>query len=223
MIVYRYLTEQFGLLALQQQKWKIGRLLELNDPLDCQPMLSRVGRPEDVSVDADPYFREIYDSIGIICYSASIDDPVIWSHYADSHRGMAFGFEFPPGGDALLEVNYPEDDARARLDQDILDTLKRTNDQAALVKVISNGFTKKAKSWKYECEYRHFIMLHECEMIGPHYFRAMPLPDLRQVVLGVKSRVTESDISRIRNGWQTRHPFEIKKAQMDPQTYRLRT
>lgn len=150
MIVYRYLSEQFGLLALQQQKWKIGRLLELNDPLDCQPTLVRGNGADTVSVGDDPYFREIYDKIGIICYSSSIQDPVIWSHYADCHRGMAFGFEFPPG-DGLFEVRYPDDDSRAQLDSDTLESLKAENEQEALLKVISHGFTQKAKSWAYEC------------------------------------------------------------------------
>jgi hypothetical protein len=64
-MVYRYLNEQFGLLALQQQKWKIGRLLELNDPLDCQPTLKRSDGSEHISVGDDPYFAKIYDTLGI--------------------------------------------------------------------------------------------------------------------------------------------------------------
>jgi hypothetical protein len=82
-MVYRYLNEQFGLLALQQQKWKVGRLLELNDPLDCQPTLKRSDGGKHIFVGDDPYFAKIYDTLGIICYSAPINDPVIWSHYAD--------------------------------------------------------------------------------------------------------------------------------------------
>src|SRR5436190_1400166 len=121
MIVYRYLSEQYGLLALQQRKWKIGRLLDLNDPMDCQPRLHR-GSGTPVSIASDPVFREIFDSVGIICYSESINDPVVWSHYADSHRGMALGFEYPPNVD-LFKVEYPDGDERAPLDYDILESL----------------------------------------------------------------------------------------------------
>ena len=220
-MVYRYLNEQFGLLALQQQKWKIGRLLELNDPLDCQPTLKRSDGSENISVGNDPYFAQIYDSLGIICYSARIDDPVIWSHYADSHRGMAFGFEFAPH-EGLFEVRYPEDDSRAVLDYDQLETLKRDRQEEALLKVISHGFTQKAKSWAYECEHRHFILLHGCEMIGPHYFRGMPLPNLRRIVLGVKCRITESDIRRIQSTWKIpSNGVEVVKARTDSTTYRI--
>jgi hypothetical protein len=220
-MVYRYLNEQFGLLALQQQKWKIGRLLELNDPLDCQPTLKRSDGSEHISVGDDPYFAQIYDTLGIICYSAPINDPVIWSHYADCHRGMAFGFEFAPN-DGLFEVRYPDDDSRAQLDYDQLDRLKKDGANEALRNVISHGFTQKAKSWAYEREYRHFIFLHGCEMIGPHYFRSMPLPNLKRIVLGVKCRITESDIRRIKNSWQIPYEIEIVTAQIDPSTYRIR-
>jgi hypothetical protein len=143
-MVYRYLNERFGLLALQQQKWKIGRLLELNDPLDCQPALKRSDGSEHISVGDDPYFAKIYDSLGIICYSAPINDPVIWSHYADCHRGMAFGFEFAPD-DGLFEVRYPDDDSRAQLDYDQLESLKKIGDDEALRKVISHGFTREGE------------------------------------------------------------------------------
>ena len=119
MIVYRYFNEQFGLMALQQTQWKIGRLLELNDPLDCQPTLIRKGQA--LLAEDSPFIRDTYEWLGILCYSALIDDPVIWSHYADRHRGMALGFELPT--DELLKVEYPADDARAPLEYDKLEQL----------------------------------------------------------------------------------------------------
>jgi len=220
MIVYRYLPEEFGLRALQQQKWKIARLLELNDPFDCQPILSRNSGADEVLASDDAYFRELYDSIGILCYCSSINDPVIWSHYADSHRGIALGFEFKPT-DGLLKVKYPKYDSRAHLDGDDLDRLKKENYDEALLKVVSDAFTKKAKSWEYEREYRHFIYLKGCDMIGSHYFRDMPLPNLRRIVLGVRSHVTESDVRRIMSRWQIPCNVEIAKAQTDPKSYRI--
>ena len=134
---------------------------------------------------------------------------------------MAFGFEFLPD-DGLFEVRYPSDDSRASLNYDTLNQMKKENAEGALLKVISRGFTKKAKSWSYECEYRHFIFLHGCKMIGPHYFREMPLPRLKRIILGVKSRITESDIQRIKNSWQIPYDVEIAKAQIDPTSYRIK-
>jgi hypothetical protein len=219
MLVYRYFNEQFGLLALQQRKRKIGRLLELNDPLDCQPTLFRSNQDEDLLIEDDPFLSEIYNMIGILCYSTSIEDPVIWSHYADCHRGMALGFDLPEN--ELLKVRYPEDDARARLNQEELEQLRSENLQKALLDTVAKGFSKKARGWAYECEYRQFISLDHCEMIGPHYFRGMPLPHLKHIVLGVRSRITLTDVVRIRQSWTEQHYIPITKAEIDRRSYRL--
>lgn len=148
MIVYRYFNEQFGLMALQQTQWKIGRLLELNDPLDCQPTLIRKG--EALLAEDSPFIRDTYEWLGILCYRAQIDDPVIWSHYADCHRGIALGFELPLN--ELFKVEYPADDARAQLDHDEFEQLVRLEHGHALMKLIAEGFTRKASGWKYEEE-----------------------------------------------------------------------
>ena len=220
MLVYRYFNEQYGLLALQQRKWKVGRLLELNDPLDCRPTLTRKQAPQQPRIEDLPYFRDIYESIGIICYSATINDPVVWSHYADSHRGMALGFEFQPD-DGMFEVRYPPNDCRPKLDLDALQEYAKANAHEAVLRVISQSFTHKAKSWQYESEYRQFIYLHACEMIGAHYFRTMPLAHLKRIILGVKSRITSSDIVRIMSLWQTRYDVRTTKAEIDSESYQL--
>jgi hypothetical protein len=45
-MVYRYLNEQYGLEALQNREVKVGRLLELNDPADCRPILTGARKQE---------------------------------------------------------------------------------------------------------------------------------------------------------------------------------
>src|SRR5260370_7015469 len=32
---------------------------------------------------------------GLICFSSSWKDPVIWAHYSDKHKGLCLGFEIP--------------------------------------------------------------------------------------------------------------------------------
>lgn len=219
--VFRYLNQEFGLLALQQRVWKIGRLLDLNDPLDCQPRLVRNGLEDGPQVGDDPYFRDIYDRFGVICYSSSITDPVIWSHYADSHRGMALGFRFRDE-DGLFEMHYPPRDERPELDLDLLERLKAEDSDQALLKVISHGFTRKAKSWSYEKEFRHFVSLSGCTMTGPHYFRGLPVNSLERVILGVRCPVSEGDIRRIVDTWQHHRPVEISRAEIDPRSFKLR-
>jgi len=201
MMVYRYLNEQYALEALQTKTWKVGRLLELNDPADCQPILVNAppqNTPEEETSFATRYLSGLYEDVGVVCFSNEITDPVIWSHYADSHRGIALGFDFDPGsGDTLHKVTYQ--DCRPTIDYQIAQGLRPEGQvtPAFIDKVIKYGFTYKAPSWAYEKEYRRFVWLGSpsITMKGAHYFEHfMTAPD--RVVLGVRCRLTESDIVR---------------------------
>src|SRR5271155_1427919 len=97
LLLYRYLSAIHGLQVLQSAELKVGRMLELNDPLDCQPAI--VTAPDKLDDDAYAAFARrflstLHEKFGLVCYSAVIDDPVIWSHYADAHKGMVLEFEF---------------------------------------------------------------------------------------------------------------------------------
>jgi len=61
MMLYRYLSEEFALQVLQTREWKVGRLLELNDPADCQPTL--IGAPKQPNEAADAEYARNYRAI----------------------------------------------------------------------------------------------------------------------------------------------------------------
>jgi hypothetical protein len=193
MIVYHYFSELHGLDALQHSWLKVGRLFDLNDPADCRPLLRNM--PAGESITADEYFKFLYQEAGILCFCDSIDDPVVWSHYADSHRGIAIGYDIQR---PLHKVNYLDD----RPTVDCTEASKLLGEHgtvttAFLEEVIARGFTTKAKSWGYESERRVFIGLSRgtVEMVGSLYFyKTDPLVRMKSVILGYRCRLNESDI-----------------------------
>jgi hypothetical protein len=225
MMCYRFLRTEHALDLMQTKRWKVGRLLELNDPADCQPNL--VGAPEQPDEAAwnnfhQNYLASIYEDIGVLCFSTSISDPVVWSHYADAHRGIALGFDFLPdlGGVSPYQVTYQE--SRATLDFAEAERLRpegRTT-EAFIEKVVTNGFTKKALSWAYEKEYRIFTHLGgaECQMIGSHYFQRCGAPN--EVVLGLRCPIRTADILRMvgRDGVTAQN---VRRARSDRNNYSL--
>jgi hypothetical protein len=77
-MLYRYLSEEFALKSLQTRSLKVGRLNDLNDPADCQPIL--VNGPIFPDLKATiafeaAYLTSIYRDIGIACFSKSLSDP----------------------------------------------------------------------------------------------------------------------------------------------------
>ena len=201
-MVYRYLRDVYAMQALESGYWKVGRISELNDPMDCSPGWSH---PDP---DVEATVVGMMGKYGILCYSETVTDPVLWSHYSDSHRGMALGFDFPEH-EAPLEVRYAEDNAKAILDsievRKLLESIEAAPQKGhkvvilnqALARFIQDGYTTKAKSWKYEREQRHFIKLASCSLRWPHYFRKAPWEHLRKIVIGAKSIVSFDEVDCI--------------------------
>ncbi|MBT7696315.1 MAG: DUF2971 domain-containing protein [Desulfobacterales bacterium] len=98
--------------------------------------------------------REIlkqYDR-GLCCFSATFKNPLLWSHYADQHRGICIGYglnrvpkpklhKVVYGGSRSVKTSLI---ARALLD----------NDQEAQLLLDQDVLLRKAPSWRYEREWR---------------------------------------------------------------------
>jgi len=89
---------------------------------------------------------------GVLCLSSKYDSPLMWSHYADQHRGVCVGYdvsELPAV--ALHKVSYGE--SRSISAKDIQAWLVDGNELARRAIAIACLRTK-AKEWRYENEWR---------------------------------------------------------------------
>ena len=186
--------------------------MDLNDPMDCSPRL--VNYPAlHVDVLNDRFEQQVINAaaqtLGLLCFSEAIQDPVVWSHYADSHRGIALGFVFGHG-ENVFPVRYERE--RAQLDYKVL----TSSDTGGLFRGLEQGFTTKAPSWSYEKEHRIFVRLDSCQMIGEHYFLHLPKLAFIQVVLGSRCTFIANDILRLL-GDQTK--VRVLRAKMNQHSY----
>ncbi len=89
MIVYHFISSKFALKALRDRRLKISRINELSNPFQlCAADFSD-------SDTQETFKKQVNEQYGVICFSEQYQDPVLWSHYANSHRGVAlisFGF-----------------------------------------------------------------------------------------------------------------------------------
>ena len=89
--------------------------------------------------------RERARQMGIITMTATREPILLWSHYANSHKGLCMEFESCDPGDAFAaakEVRYADEYPEVRL---FLDTDKEQYDKVVLAK---------SRAWKYEQEWR---------------------------------------------------------------------
>jgi hypothetical protein len=92
MRAYKFLDAKYGLDSIEKRRLKQSRISDLNDPFEL--------RSFDVT---DAVFRNTFlqtakdvdENRGLLCFSASWKNPVIWAHYSDKHKGLCLGFEIP--------------------------------------------------------------------------------------------------------------------------------
>ncbi|MBB3445486.1 hypothetical protein FHT93_005365, partial [Rhizobium sp. BK379] len=92
MTLYYFTKRQYALESLRDKRVKIARFNELNDPFDF------VGIATINATDLETV-RDVRAKLdkekGLLCMSTTWQQPLLWGHYADSHKGMCLGFEVP--------------------------------------------------------------------------------------------------------------------------------
>ena len=173
--VYHFLSADHGLDDLRHRRLRISRIIELNDPF------------EFLGVDlSDRTFRQAFwetkrqlsKTNGLLCFSKTWRNPVLWGHYADKHRGLCLGFDVPK---ALLEkIKY----VKLRL------PVPNTIDEAFMKHLLFTKFLY----WQHEQEYRVFVNLEE-EIDGSYFVNFSATVRLRAVIVGAQSTVTRADVA----------------------------
>jgi hypothetical protein len=108
--LYKFLSAQWGLQSLKDGEFKVSTIDTMDDPFELLPYFT-VSDPSDQescrkAQDWQECWRDAIREHGVICMSAVCHEPLLWSHYADSHTGMAFEFLPPSDHNALIKVKY---------------------------------------------------------------------------------------------------------------------
>jgi hypothetical protein len=98
---YHFAPAEFALQDLRYQRLKIARLDELNDPFELWAIAQPDRRLRQALRQTKADFARLY---GLLCFSLTWHNPLLWSHYADRHRGLALGFDVAE--ETLKPVSY---------------------------------------------------------------------------------------------------------------------
>jgi hypothetical protein len=144
----------------------------------------------------DIHSQRIREKIGVLCLSEVNNDILMWSHYADSHRGICLEFDgyFPFFANSQ-QVRYPSDRPRINpFSQNPLEMM-----EAALL--------VKAKRWEYECEWRSIQYVD-----GPGVYR-FPAEALTSLILG--AQISPQDELKV-IGWLKERASPLKLYRATP-------
>lgn len=180
MLVYKFYPPNYGLQALKKRRLKVSPIDELNDPFEYQAIDMR---SKSIRAWARHFRNKASENNGIISFSKNWHEPLMWAHYAESHSGMAIGFEIP---DRLLShINY--------ISNKIIPPLDVDDNKKSMRNLVNQLLTSKHKNWGYEDEVRLLRKLDNCDEEGRLYFsnwNEVTIP--KEVVLGDRYKSQEN-------------------------------
>lgn len=144
---------------------------------------------------------------GILCFSELDDHMLMWSHYADAHRGICL--KFAANTDALRSaraVNY-------RKTRPVVFACKPLSPR-----VVAHAFYTKSHEWSYEREWRLL------SSAGPRAPRLSRIPDLGRALVGIilGARISAEDREDIRNWMRSLPPTVLLyQARHSPKQYKV--
>ena len=180
MRAYKFLNEHFGLKSLSEKRIKISEIHELNDPFELIPFDLGDRRHRVAMIRMRDQLAS--DGIGILCFSATWSDPVIWAHYSDKHKGICLGFQIPDNKDLYRRVRY--EPKRLPFPSD-LDASADARDILLI----------KYSNWAYEQELRVCIHLPQAEN-GLYFCDFDDTMRLEEVIVGAKCTLSRSEITQ---------------------------
>ena len=162
------------------------------------PSMSRaVRRAESKSIARDPlrspshpdnlrdfkatYHASVTEKIGLLCLSEVPDDLLMWSHYADSHRGVCLVFDWQaPFFAEAQAVTYQKR-------RPCINPILQSRDE-----MLDNALLTKSDHWRYEKEWRVFQYK---QGFGKYSF---PPSTLVGIILG--AQISEANRAMV-HGW----------------------
>jgi hypothetical protein len=183
MRVFHFVNEHHGLDNLCKRRLKVATLNELNDPFEFFGVnLGDKGLRHDFGIMKN----EMALKRGLLCFSRTWHNPVVWSHYADRHTGLCLGFDVPD--QLFAPVFY----SRKRL---VVEPEAFVPGARFANEILLKLFFTKYSHWRYENEVRGFVTLQDKDPLTNLYFSDFG-DDLRLaiVIVGAQSSVTRAKL-----------------------------
>ena len=210
MRLYHFTRKDFGLLILRHKRIKISRINELNDPFEFMGV--------DLSNDYDHQAinslkEDLSSDTGIVSFSENWTNPLLWAHYANSHRGLCLGFDVSDSH--LMKVKYQDErmpSYELRRQNEMVSALadkcqdnnlstdevskliqEQTDEDQSGQKFMTEILATKFSHWSYEEEYRLFVDLR-IKSSKYYYLEFGDHISLEEVIIGLRTDISKATI-----------------------------
>lgn len=177
-------------------RFRVGRLSRFNDPFDSVLHFRGNGTEHErrqCEQMAQRVFEHRDKTNGVLCFSETWRDHVLWSHYADKHRGLVIVIRRPDGVD-LNTVRYFR-----RRTSILISDLKDDSKKSRLLAAFKESHSIKSAVWEYEKEVRLVVDLSACVSSDDQHFLPISISEFGGVILGLRCNHTPAEIRDLFN------------------------
>lgn len=184
---------------VEKKRIRISEIDQLNDPFELWCVSQE---DKQIRVALRNYKNKMSQRFGLICFCEHWHNPLLWSHYADKHRGMCLGFDVDDRG--LRAVKYVGERSDLKMPPN-----KESADELLFTKY---------RDWQYEEEWRNWFQLDERE--DGHYFYPFDrLVQLREVIVGPLCPESKDKIDQALKGYP--ETISVIKSRLAFKTFRV--
>ena len=186
MILYQLTSHKNAVSNIENQRIKISTIEDLNDPFE---LLGAQLGDKNLRASFLKMRKQIAKKHGILCFTESWKNPVLWGHYGDKHYGLCLGYDVP--SDEVRKVDY----VPARQLVTFNPVKGKTNlDQKSMLQLLC----QKYEDWRYEAEYRGWASLDEKDpKTGLYFLEFSDKLKLKEVIIGPRNNSKPIDIMNI--------------------------
>jgi hypothetical protein len=229
--IYRFLDCHAAEKTLETGRFRVGLLSKFNDPFEWKLGFTGILSPDEQAL-ADRYNSDhqswIENWMGVLCFSDTASDPVLWSIYAEKHRGVAFEVQYAWNSKAenLYRMTYTNE--RPVLNFSQIRVLRK-NCSKVVIEAYLKGLLdrlrhQKSPGFSFEREYRLSIDLRNkkrCQNKDGSYYFQLPDNSLKRVILGFRCPLEERKVRNLldQNGFSG---TKIIRAEMCSETYSIK-
>jgi hypothetical protein len=179
-------------LILARRRIRVSNISKVNDPTDFQ-----VGFPPSASSSYIEGFRKQYKDIekefGIVCFSETPFNVLMWSHYADGHRGFVLELE--------MDESKLEQVAYSTIAPQIPPEREGLSRDAILKDIAHRALRTKSIEWAYEKEWRRIVRyntsISDIQKEGESYYLTFDSSSLKSLFAGLRQEKTDAEIKKI--------------------------
>ena len=207
MRVYHYLEAKWALDDIRRRRLKLSKIDDMNDPYEWRGVRLDDKVSRSALAGTGEYLKA---TNGVVCFSLSWNNILMWSHYGDRHKGICLGFDVPD--DDVGKVEYVKNMLVAG------DLQKASEEERS--RIMEALFWVKYDGWSYEDEVRiHATREERNEETGAYFVNFDENLRLKEIIAGARFSMTKGPIVDAIKGYSD--DVKIVKARRSEQKFEI--